>query len=122
MFEGIEEGYGRFLVSAIAESNAVVLVAETGELGVVGYVYARAEPRDWNRLLDAHGKVHDIVVDARARRRGIARALVGHAVDRLKALGATRLVAETAAKNSEAQQLFASLGFAPTLVEQFRSL
>lgn len=122
VFDGIEKGYGRFLVSAIDEPKTIVLVAETADLGVVGYVYARLEPRDWNRLLDAHGKIHDIVVDDRARRRGVARALIDAAIERLQKLGAKRLVAETAAKNTEAQKLFASFGFGPTLIEQFRSI
>ncbi|MFO0615952.1 MAG: GNAT family N-acetyltransferase [Polyangiaceae bacterium] len=122
VFEGVEEGYGRFLASTLKDPLVVVRVAHTMELGVVGYVYARLEKRDWNRLLDDHGKIHDIVVDDRVRRRGVARLLVAEAIEGLKKLGAKRLVAETAAKNVQAQRLFASFGFGPTLIEQFKSI
>lgn len=122
VYDGIEEGYGRFLGSTLKDPLVIVRVAHAADLGVVGYVYARLEKRDWNRLLDDHGKIHDIVVDDRARRRGIARMLVAEAIEGLKKLGAKRLVAETAAKNVQAQRLFASFGFGPTLIEQFKSI
>lgn len=122
IFDPVEPGYGRFLVSVIDDPRGFVTVAEDPELGVVGYVFARIESKDWSRLLEAHGKIHDVAVDERAQRRGVARTLLVDAIDRLKALGATRLVAETAAKNERAKALFASLGFGPTMIEQFKSV
>lgn len=122
IYDPIEPGYGRFLVSMIDEPAGFVTVAEDAELGVVGYVFARVEKQDWSRLLESHGKIHDVAVDERARRRGVARALLVDAIDRLKAMGAKRLVAETAYKNERAQALFASLGFGATMIEQFKAV
>jgi len=122
IFDPIEPGYGRFLLSTIDDPAAVMRVAEIDGLGVVGYVFARIEKQDWSRLLEGHGKIHDVAVDPRARRRGVARALLVAAIEELKALGAKRLLADTAAKNADAQALFASLGFGPTMIEQFKSV
>lgn len=117
LVEPLEEGYTRFLTRMAADPKSVVLAAIDDELGVVGYTYARLEGRDWNRLLDEHGKLHDIAVDPRARRRGIARQIATETFARLRALGATRIILETAHANVGAQQLFASLGFRPTMIE-----
>lgn len=112
----VAEGYARFLTRMAAEPGAVVLVARDDE-GIAGYVYGRMEAHDWNRLLDAHGKIHDIVVAERARRRGYARQLMQAAMSRLTGLGAVRILLDTAQENESAQQLFKSLGFAPTMIE-----
>lgn len=123
MPEPIEPGYARFLVGQIREPRAVVLVAVANDDGgerVVGYVFARMEPRSWEALLDASGVIHDVLVDSSARRRGAAKALVREAVARLEALGAERVVLSSAWPNREAQALFASLGFRPTMVEMMR--
>lgn len=115
----IERGYGGWLASEAENPEAVVVVAERdGE--IVGYAYGKHEPRNWNDLLDAHGKLHDVFVARSGRRAGIARALVEELCRRLVALGCPRIVLATAVSNEPAQRLFASLGFLPTMVEMTR--
>jgi ribosomal protein S18 acetylase RimI-like enzyme len=118
-WEPLEPGYGRFLAEQMAARAAVVLVAEL-EGEVVGYAYGRDEPRDWNALLDRCGVVHDVFVDPRRRRRGIATALLEEMLVALEGMGVPRVVLSTASKNSEAQALFERLGFRHTMVEMTR--
>jgi len=114
--ENVDQGYGRWLIQEAASDQALVLVAELGD-GVAGYVYARQEPRNWNDLIDEHGKIHDVFVDPRFRGRGVARALLTAVCERLRALGCQRLVLATATSNEPARNLFASLGFRSTMIE-----
>ena len=121
--EPLEPGYERFLGREIADDNAVIFVAiarEQGEERVVGYTYACLEPRDWNALLDACGKLHDLYVDEAARGLGAAAALVEATVAHLEAKGAPRVVLMSATPNIAAQRLFAKLGFRSTMVEMTR--
>ena len=117
--EGIEAGYGRWLVKEAAEPAALVFVAER-EGQVVGYVYARLEEKNWNELLEAHGKLHDVFVIPSARKLGVARLLVEAACKELECRGAPRILLATAVENEPAQRLFASLGFRTTMVEMTR--
>ncbi len=116
LIPNVEAGYERFFRSQLADSEVVILVAEL-DREVVGYAYARLEPRDWNNLLDACGALHDIFVSARARRQGVARALVDAVRERLRQQGAPRLVLHTASKNATARQFFAAIGFRETMIE-----
>lgn len=116
-----EAGYARFLRGQLEDDASVVLVAERDGL-VVGYAYARVEPRDWNNLLEAHGALHDIYVAEPARRSGVARALALAVCGRLKDKGAPRVVLHTASSNSGAQAFFKSIGFRETMLEMTREL
>jgi GNAT superfamily N-acetyltransferase len=84
---------------------------------VIGYVYAGLEPLSWKELRDACGFIHDVVVDERGRRGGIATALITAATEWLRQHGAPRVMLWTAEPNEGAQQLFARLGFRRTMVE-----
>jgi ribosomal protein S18 acetylase RimI-like enzyme len=111
-----ERGYASFLLGQIDEPDVAILVAVRGA-DVVGYVYAGLEPLSWKELRGAAGFIHDVVVDDAARRGGVARALVQEAAERLRALGAPRVMLWTAEKNAAAQRLFESLGFRRTMIE-----
>jgi ribosomal protein S18 acetylase RimI-like enzyme len=117
----IEKGYGRFLTSQLNRDDCVVLVAER-EHQIVGYVYATLEDRSWRDLRDACGYIDDIVVRDTARRSGVATALIGAAMEWIRSRGAPRVLLMTATPNHAAQQLFARLGFRPTMVEMTREL
>jgi ribosomal protein S18 acetylase RimI-like enzyme len=119
--ERVEEGYRWWLGRELANPQATLLVAEEDGV-VVGYTYGRLEERDWNALLDECGALHDVYVDEKARRRGIARALVMAMCDALKKRGAPRIVLHTASPNAAAQALFSSLGFRSTMIELTREL
>lgn len=112
----VERGYGRWLVREAARPGAIVWVATEDEV-VVGYAYATIEGRDWNELLEDHGKLHDLLVAESARKRGIARELVGRMRAELVLRGCPRILLDTATSNEAAQRLFASLGFRPTMIE-----
>jgi len=117
-----EEGYAWFLGEQLKDdTNAVVLVAERNG-GVIGYVYAALEPISWKELRDACGFVHDILVEERGRRSGVATALMDAAMAWLKERGAPRVVLGTAEQNVPAQRLFARMGFRRTMVEMTREL
>src|SRR3954471_7267177 len=108
LVEPIAEGYRRFFTGELLRKGAIILVAEheaddeaddaatekpSGESGqILGYAYATLEPRNWNDLLDASGKLNDLFVDAPARRRGVGRALARAALTELAARGAPRVV------------------------------
>lgn len=118
----VEQGYGRYLRGLIDDENAVVLVAALPESPdeVAGYCYGAMRGHDWEMLLAAHGAIHDVYVDERARRRGVGRALVLAACAALEAKGAPRVLLSTATANVEGQALFASLGFRATMIEMTR--
>jgi len=118
----VEAGYRRWLLKEAASPHAVVLVAERDAGQLLGYAYGTLEARDWNLLLDAHGGFHDLWVDDSARCQGVGAQLAEALVQRLRALGAPRVVLMTAAQNQAAQKLFARLGWRTTMLEMTREL
>ena len=116
-----EGGYAWFLGTQLREADVVVLVAER-QASVVGYVYAGLEPQSWKELREASGFIHDVVVDERARRTGVAIALIDAAAEWLREHGAPRVMLWTAQHNDGAQRLFERLGFRRTMVEMTREL
>ena len=116
-----EAGYAWFLGTQLAEPDVVVLVAER-QGDVVGYVYAGLEPQSWKELREACGFIHDVVVDERGRRTGVATALIEAAAGWLRDHGAPRVMLWTAEQNDGAQRLFEHLGFRRTMVEMAREL
>jgi ribosomal protein S18 acetylase RimI-like enzyme len=117
--EPLEEGYEHFLAGELRDKRAVVLVATLDD-AVVAYAYGRMEPRNWNDLLEACGKLHDVYVDESARRHGIGAKIVREMCKRLEALGAPRVLLLSAWQNTEGQALFEKLGFRRTMVEMTR--
>jgi GNAT superfamily N-acetyltransferase len=116
-----EDGYAWFLGTQLKEEDVVVLVAEQHG-SVVGYVYAGLEPQSWKELRDACGFIHDVVVDERERRTGVATQLIEAAIEWLREHGAPRVMLWTAQPNDGAQRLFETLGFRRTMVEMTREL
>ncbi len=116
--EGLEKGYERWFRSELPSKEVVLRVVVAKDDGrVLGYAYGRLEPRDWNSLLDAHGALHDIFVDESVRGSGAAEALLRATLDALSALGAPRVLLESAFGNVVAQRLFERVGFRKTMVE-----
>jgi ribosomal protein S18 acetylase RimI-like enzyme len=115
------EGYAWFLGKQLKDQDVVIFVAEQ-DGDVIGYVYAGLEPISWKELRDECGFIHDVVVDERGRRTGMATALIEKAVEWLRERGAPRVMLWTAEQNVGAQQLFAKLGFRRTMIEMTREL
>jgi ribosomal protein S18 acetylase RimI-like enzyme len=122
LVEPIAEGYRRFLAGELRRKGALVLVAEDEASTIVGYAYATLEPRNWNDLLDAAGKLNDVFVDPGTRRRGVGRALCRAVLDELAARGAPRVVLMSAWRNPDAHIFFESLGFRRTMLEMTAEL
>ncbi len=111
-----ERGYARWFGTQLAEDEVMLLVAEL-DGAIVGYAYARLEPRSYNELLDACAKLHDIYVDAKARRSGVGEALLREVLRQASEKGAPRVVLLTATQNEAAQRLFSRVGFRTTMLE-----
>ena len=116
LIEDPEAGYEWWFGKELENKKAIVLCAKLDKK-VVGYAYARLEPRDWNALLDVHGALHDILVAEEARGQGIGRQLLDRVQRELRERGASRVVLHTATKNRAAQKLFAAAGFRQTMIE-----
>ena len=116
-----EEGYAWFLGTQLRSDEVAVFVSER-DGAVMGYVYAGIEPQSWKELRERAGFIHDVVVAEGDRRAGVAAALVEAAVDWLRTRGVPRVMLWTATQNEAAQQLFARLGFRPTMIEMTREL
>jgi ribosomal protein S18 acetylase RimI-like enzyme len=119
--ENPERGYARYFRSELDSDDAVLLVAEEGPT-ILGYAYGRMEPRSYNELLDACGKLHDVYVDETARGRGAGEALVREIFKRLREKGAPRVLLLTAVQNEAGRRLFERLGFRTTMLEMTREL
>jgi ribosomal protein S18 acetylase RimI-like enzyme len=121
LIENPEAGYAWWFGKELLNKKALILCAKL-DGKIVGYSYARLEPRDWNQLLDAHGALHDILVADSARRQGIGKQLLERTLADLRARGAARVVLHTAIKNLAAQKLFAAVGFRKTMLEMTTEL
>ena len=111
-----EAGYGRFLVSQLADPDYVVLVAERSNQ-VVGYVFAGIEPTSWRDLRGPCGFIHDVYVHEGERQRGTGRELVRAAIAWIQSRGMSQVVLWSKSGNDAAQRLFAELGFRETMIE-----
>jgi GNAT superfamily N-acetyltransferase len=111
-----EEGYGRFLVSQLANPDTVVLVAER-ENDILGYVFAGLEPTSWRDLRGPCGFIHDVYVQESARRQGTGKSLVRAAIAWAHSRGMEQVVLWSKSGNEGAQRLFAKLGFRDTMIE-----
>jgi ribosomal protein S18 acetylase RimI-like enzyme len=128
LVEPIAEGYRRFFTGELRRKGALILVAvadgddPTGQDGILGYTYATLEPRNWNDLLDACGKLNDLYIHPSGRRRGVGQALVVATFEELRARGAPRVVLLTAWENKDAHAFFEALGFRRTMLEMTAEL
>ena len=111
-----EAGYGRFLVSQLADPDYLVLVAKRSN-EIVGYVFAGIEPTSWRDLRGPCGFIHDVYVREPRRRQGTGRELVRAAIAWVHSRGMSQVVLWSKSGNDAAQRLFATLGFRDTMVE-----
>ena len=112
----IAKGYRWYFEGQLKEEGVVLLTAEVDGV-IAGYLFGTLEERDWAKLLDAHGAIHDIFVASSHRRHGVAQALMNEAKARFTRLGAKQVVLYSASSNSQGQALFRQLGYRPTMVE-----
>ena len=118
---GSESGYASFLGNVLESPEDCVFVAD--EDGVIaGYVYAALEPLSWKELRGPAGFIHDIAVDSKSRKAGIAKSLMKAATDWLREHGAPRVIVWTAASNETARAMFRRAGFRDTMIEMTMEL
>lgn len=123
LVEGVEAGYARYFAGQLGNPEAIILVAEDDQSReIVGYAFAGLVERDWNELRDACGALHDVFVVERARRQGLARAMLLECLRRLTALGTPLAVTTTAWQNETPQALLRSIGFRPASIEFAKDL
>lgn len=109
-------GYGGMLVKQIGKEGSVLLVVEE-DGAVVGYCWAGMQGYDYMALRGPAGEIYDIFIDEARRREGLGRLLLDATIAALKVLGAPQIVLSTAYKNQAGQELFASAGLRPTMIE-----
>jgi ribosomal protein S18 acetylase RimI-like enzyme len=114
------DGYASYLASQLDEPDAVILVADAGD--VIGYAYAALEGYDYMLLRGPAAVLHDIIVDPDQRGRGVGQLLLHTMLSHLRSRGAPRVLLSTAEQNSAAQRLFERIGFRRTMVEMTREL
>lgn len=81
-----------------------IWVAKIGD-EVVGYMLFQYIAEDM--------ELHTIAVDALHRRKGIARRLIGHMVEKAREYGVKRIFLQVRPTNVAARNLYGSFGFAP---------
>ena len=111
-----EAGYGRFLVSQLANPDFLVQIAERSN-EIVGYVFAGIEPTSWRDLRGPCGFIHDVYVHESVRGQGYGAALVRSAIAWVHSKGMSQVVLWSKSGNDPAQRLFGSLGFRKTMIE-----
>jgi GNAT superfamily N-acetyltransferase len=121
LIDGVDTGYAGYFASQLGNPGTIVLVAEDEKSGeIVGYAYAGLEERSWPDLRDACGRLHDVFVAERARRQGLARAMLLECLRRLTGLGVPLAVTTAAWQNETSHALLRSLGFRPAVIEMVR--
>jgi ribosomal protein S18 acetylase RimI-like enzyme len=108
--------YASYLGTQLENPAVTILVAEEHGV-VVGFTYAGIEGYDYMSLRGPAGILYDIIVDPRARGRGIGRRLLDATLALLRSRGRPRVVLSTAEANVTAQKLFARAGFRRTMIE-----
>jgi ribosomal protein S18 acetylase RimI-like enzyme len=115
--EGAEAFYG----SQTEAEDAAVLVAEI-ENRIVGFAYLQYEAMDYANLLENAVWLHDLYIDAAARKTGAGKFLIEKSIEIARKLGADKLMLSVAAKNTAAKDFFERRGFRETMVEMTMNL
>lgn len=102
-------------VRGVAEASRLVVIREGG-----GAIVGMATLALYAKLGGTFGRVEDVVVAARARRRGVGRALMAEIVRLAREAGAARLDLTSNDSREAAHALYRSLGFKRTATNVFR--
>ena len=104
---------------AVESDDSTLVVAEDPNGQVVGFVAFTAHPESPG--MSQHGEITVIAVDPSARRSGLGRRLLDHAVDQLKAAGAPVIMLSTGgdAGHAPARALYESAGFRLLPIAQY---
>lgn len=118
LFDAYRQFYGQqsdvivarqFLTDRLTRDESIVLVAENGSAGTIGFV--QLYPTFSSILTAPMYVLSDLFVIPEVRRRGVGTLLLKLAVETAHATGAVRLELATAITNVSAQKLYESLGW-----------
>jgi GNAT superfamily N-acetyltransferase len=112
-----EDHLMRRLAEIVREGTRLMLVAVDDAAGIVGLLVARP---DEIGAIDLTPVLHisHLLVDAKFRRRGVGRQLLGAAVHLAEERGMSHILATAAAGSREGNRYLARLGFAPLVVNR----
>lgn len=114
-----DEYRARLADVAARAAQALVLVAVAEPGGVLAALTYVEEPGEFAEMGPDEASVRMLAVAPHARRRGLARALVGECLDRARRAGKSRVVLHTMDVMVEAQRLYESMGFVRHPVTDF---
>ncbi len=118
LFDAYRQFYGQqsdvivarqFLSDRLTRDESIVLVAENGSAGTIGFV--QLYPTFSSILTAPMYVLSDLFVIPEVRRRGVGTLLLKLAVETAHVTGAVRLELATAITNVSAQKLYESLGW-----------
>jgi ribosomal protein S18 acetylase RimI-like enzyme len=118
---GFRATYRRWVGARLRDPRSIVLVAEL-RTRMVGYLVGAVEeeiPVYWQPEC---GEIHDLWVEPRLRRTGIAQQMTALALAHFRAHGQTQVRVQTWAGNTAAQRLFKASGFRPATLEMLIEL
>lgn len=107
---GSEGEWRRLVERLLNRSDAAVFVWEE-DGALLGFCSAQLEEAPSVLVEGSRAELTDLMVEPRARRRGIGRALVDAGAGWIRARGVERITVRVASHNSEAQAFWRALGF-----------
>lgn len=113
-----------FFAEVLATPRNQILLASFDDAPPIGYLWFEVQLRPRTPFTHARRRVyvHHIAVDGRARRRGIASALLQEMETRARSQGIRQISVDTWAANQDAHDFFAANGFSPLNVVLEKSL
>ncbi len=114
--------YADWLPVRATDPRSVFLVAEDQHAALVAFLVGTIEPEVPIFWIPECGWIHDVWVEPRARRMGLARQLADHAAERFRALDVGQVRLHTGSFNATARQAFEAAGFRACVVELIKPL
>ena len=119
--------YRGWLENRCEDETSVFLVADRNDddapaSHVVAFLVATLDHNVPIYRVERFGFVHDLWVEADYRHEGIGQSMALLALERFKAIGATQVRLDTAARNDAARKLFERCGFRPSTIEMICEL
>jgi GNAT superfamily N-acetyltransferase len=115
------EGAAAFYGSRTEAENAAVFIVEV-DGRIVGFAYMEYEPVIYAELAANVAWLHDIYIEADARRSGAGRELLAAVTEEARRQGANKVLLSVAEKNENAQRFFEQYGYRQTMREMMLAI
>lgn len=128
LFDAYRQFYGKppdfalaeqFVRHRLSNADSLILVAEAGSASTLPLGFVQLYPTFSSLDCNRAWILNDLYVDQRARRAGVAEALMNEAAAAARRAGVSSLSLQTAHDNAAAQALYVKLGY--VLDEDFRT-